>query len=74
MAGLSPDLDVEPGLFQYSQFSGVDPVMKPVPEFVLIVRSPEPALKNRIGCTVLTGLKWKCVVNINSVPDPDLMQ
>ena len=28
MAGLSPDPDAEPGLFQYLQFSGEDPVMK----------------------------------------------
>ena len=40
MAGLSPDLDAEPGLFQYSQFSGGDPVMKPVhsdPALLLIM-------------------------------------
>ena len=34
MAGLSPDPDAEPGLFQYSQFSGEDPVMKPDMETV----------------------------------------
>ena len=59
------------GLKRIEEHKGVN---VPVPEFVLILGNPEPAKKSRIGCAVLTGLKRKGSVNINAVPDPDLIQ
>ena len=60
MAGLSPDPDAEPGLFQYSQFSGEDPVLKPVP--------PDPAL-----LLVKSQFKHK-VLNMDTDAEPGFFQ